>query len=156
MQQNDEHLRFVKQKIECIKIAFFIADTESILKLPNNIISTLRVTDDGFIWFFTSYIGEYIQYLDKEFYVSLDYYQKGNNCRLQIKGKAFIIDNDTEEPLGMKDTIERSAKMILMKVKILKAEYTVDKLPRTSIKEKIVSAFHTILSSNQYKVYDFS
>ena len=155
MQTNNEGLLFLKEKIEEIKIALFKADTDSLLQLPNNIISTLKVDEDGHIWFFTSCIKPYAHYIDKELYVSLDYYRKENNCRLLITGKAFI-ENDCEEiDTGeMKDGFD---KMVLLKTKILKAEYFENKpFSKVSVREKIKSVFNFIVTTDDHKMFDFS
>jgi len=95
------------------------------LQLPNNIISTLRVDDDGYVWFFRSCTGPYAQHLDKNcslHSIIIRYYQKGNNC-LQISGKAFVENAD--EALLNARLVEKNVlnKIVLLKVKILKAEY---------------------------------
>ena len=43
MEYHQEDMLFLKEKIEEIKVALFKADSDSLLRLPNNIISTLRV-----------------------------------------------------------------------------------------------------------------
>src|SRR4051812_13878190 len=113
MEYRDEESLFVKEKIEKIKVALFRAESESVLQLPNNIISTLKVDDEGYIWFFTSCIRSYAPYLDKELDVSLSYYQKGNDC-LRINGKAFI-ENTTEDlpQLGLQVKNQRDDVILL-------------------------------------------
>ena len=155
MQTNNEGLLFLKEKIEEIKIALFKADTDSLLQLPNNIISTLKVDEDGYVWFFTSCIKPYAQYIDKELYVSLDYYRKENNCRLLITGKAFI-ENDCED-VDTDEMKEEFDKMVLLKTKILKAEYFENKpFSKVSIREKIKSVFNFIVTTDDHKMFDFS
>ena len=51
MQTNNEGLLFLKEKIEEIKIALFKADTDSLLQLPNNVISTLKLMRMGIFVF---------------------------------------------------------------------------------------------------------
>lgn len=92
---------------------------------------------------------------DRELYVSLDYYRKENNCRLVISGKAFI-ENDSEDidAAGMKEGFD---KIVLLKTKILKAEYFENKpFSKISIKEKIKSVFNFIVATDEHKMYDFS
>src|SRR4051812_42485230 len=95
MEYHHEEFLFLKEKIEEIKAAHFKAEFESVLQLPNNIISTLKVDDEGFIWFYTSCARSCVRCLDNKLYASLYYYQKGNNC-LQISGKAFVENADEE------------------------------------------------------------
>jgi general stress protein 26 len=133
MQPNNGDLLFLKEKIEEIKIALFKTDTDSLLQLPNNIISTLKVDDDGCIWFFTSCVKPYAHHLEKELYVSLHYYRKENNCRLFIRGKAFIEKDD-----GDSASENSFDKIILLKTKIQQAEYFESRtFSKVSIREKI-------------------
>src|SRR5690242_14155633 len=91
MEYHHQELLFLKEKIEEIKVALFKAESESVLRLPNNIITTLKVDEEGCVWFFTSCSRHFAQCFDRELPVSLDYYQKGNKC-LHITGKAYIED----------------------------------------------------------------
>jgi hypothetical protein len=117
-----QELLFLKEKIEEIKVALFRAELESVLQLPNNIISTLKVDEEGYIWFFTSCSRPFAHYFDKELHTSLDYYQKGNKC-LRITGKAFIENaNENVSPSDIQQKNDLSH-VVLLKVKILKAEY---------------------------------
>jgi len=155
MHSNKHELLFLKEKIEKIKIALFKAETDSLLQLPNNIISTLKVDSDGNIWFFTSCIRQYAHHHDKEFFVSLDYYCKENKSRLLINGKAFI-EHDKED-IGIGENENVSNKVVLLKTKILKAEYFESKhFSKISIREKIRSVVNQIIPSDAHKMYDFS
>jgi|tagenome__1003787_1003787.scaffolds.fasta_scaffold20563811_2 hypothetical protein len=155
MQPDNQDLLFLKEKIEEIKIALFKADTDSLLQLPNNIVSTLKVDDEGYIWFFTSCIKPYAHYLDKELYVSLDYYRKENNCRLFIRGKAFI--ENSKEDMANEEKKDGFDKIVLLKTKILKAEYFENKpFSKITIKEKIRSMFNFVIAVDSHRKYDFS
>lgn len=150
MQNIKQDLLFLKQKIEEIKIAHFKAETNSILLLPNNIISTLKVDEQGYIWFFTACKRPYTEYRDEELYVSLNYYRKENNSRLLINGKAFIETECSEFP-----KLNSQDKIILLRVKIVQAEYHKNRAS-SSFKEKIRSAINYITAGNSHKLYDFS
>src|SRR4051794_25179034 len=93
MPHKEEDLLFLKEKIENIRVAFFKLESEIGLQLPNNIISTQQVTKDGHIWFYTSCLGDYTQFMGDDLHVYLNYYSKGI-CLLQIRGKASIIKED--------------------------------------------------------------
>lgn len=149
MENTNQDLLFLKEKIEEIKIARFKAETDSILRLPNNIISTLKV-EDGWIWFFTSCTGPYVQYLDRELFVTLEYYKKDSGCRLLISGRAIIEDEQQPSFTAARD------RMVLLKVKILKAEYFGQRTSALSVREKIKSAINHLMAVNPHRMYDFS
>src|SRR5665647_2040618 len=96
MLTKDDNLLFLENKIQQIKMAMFRAEIDSELQLPNNIISTIKTDSDGNIWFFTSCNGEYAKNIDKHFFAYLEYYQKGQDFRLRLSGKASIVEGDSE------------------------------------------------------------
>src|SRR5688572_7221243 len=102
--EQDENLVFLKEKINEIKIALFKSEINSELTMPNNIIQALRVEEDGTIWFFTTCKGNYARFIDKSFYTYLSFYKKDTGCRLQLSGKAKIIDNSYEGLISSGET----------------------------------------------------
>lgn len=154
--EHDDNLDFLKQKINSIKIALFKSEFNSELHLPNNIIQTLKVDDDGTVWFFTSCNGNYAEYIDKSFYAYLDYYRKGTDCRLQISGKANIVEDENDE-IG--DNIQKGVygKLVLVKLKIMQAEFFENR-PHSpaSWGDKIKNMIHHIFPAATHRVYDFS
>ena len=155
---HDENLVFLKEKIKDIKIALFKSEINSELQLPNNIIQTLKVEDDGTIWFFTSCNGEHAQNIDRSFYAYLDYYKKGTECRLQLSGRATIIEDDGEAFLTMSNYSKSTAsRLVLVKMKIMQAEYFENKLQtNVSWKEKMKVAINHFFFNPSHRVYDFS
>jgi general stress protein 26 len=154
---DDENLVFLKEKIKDIKIALFKSEINSELRLPNNIIQTLKVEDDGTIWFFTSCSGDHAQNIDKSFYAYLDYYKKGTECRLQLSGRATIVEDDDESFLTMSNYSKSTAnRLVLVKMKIMQAEYFENRLPNVSWKEKVKVAFNHLFFNPSHRVYDFS
>ena len=153
MQPNDTTLSFLKQKIEDIKVALFKAEIASVLRLPNNIINTLKVDDDGHIWFYTSCNGMYAHEIDKEFFAYLDYYQKGRDARLRVSGRTCIVeDNDADAT-----AIENSS-LLLLKMKIMQAEYFgADAEKQQTWINRIKTTFTELLSTSALgKKYRFS
>lgn len=152
---HDDNLDFLKQKISSIQIALFKSEFNSELHLPNNIIQTIRVDDDGTVWFFTSCNGDYAKYIDRSFYAYLDYYRKGTDCRLQVSGKANIVDDDEE----MSKSNEKGAygKLVLVKLKIMQAEFFENRPQATaSLTSKIKNMINNLFPAPSHRVYDFS
>lgn len=151
----DENLFFIKEKIEEIKIALFKAEIDSILKLPNNIISTLKVDDEGSIWFYTSCNGLYAGEVDKEFFAYLEYHQKGRNTRLRISGKATVESSND----GAFTTASNSNtnNLLLLKLKIMHAEYLESDYERHhGWVGRIKTTVSDFLSASHARKYDFS
>jgi hypothetical protein len=128
----NQQLNFLQEKIREIGSALFFNLSESVLKLPTSIVSTLKVDDYGFVWFFVQRPQQQLKEFEMEFPVRLDYFRKGSGCFLQVTGKGWVV-TDPEE-LNTFVTLPDDAKklamneMVLVKVKIMRAEYNA---PRT-------------------------
>ena len=125
--QANQQLNFLKEKIQEIGSAIFFNQSDSVLKLPTSIVETVKVDDFGLVWFYVQKPRQDLREFDKEFPVRLDFFRKGKSYFLQIEGKAWMV-NDPEEINTLQEVLsaEEKAKMkdmILVKVKILKAEY---------------------------------
>lgn len=124
---SNQQLSFLQEKIREIGSALFFNLSESVLKLPTSIVSTLKVDDYGFVWFFVQKPMQNLKEFDNEFPVRLDFFKKGSGCFLQVNGKGWVVA-DPEE-MNSFVTLPEDAKklamneMVLVKVKIMRAEY---------------------------------
>lgn len=123
----NNQLHFLQEKIREIGSAIFFNLSDSVLKLPTSIVTTLQVDDYGFVWFFVQKPKQYLREFETEFPARMDFFKKGMNCFLQISGKAWVV-SDPEEvntlvtlPEAIKELA--SGDMVLVKVKMLRAEY---------------------------------
>lgn len=154
----DENLDFLKEKIKDIKIALFKSEINSELQLPNNIIQTLKVEDDGTIWFFTSCNGYHADNIDRSFYGYLNYFKKGTGCRLQLSGRATIVKNDVDGLFSMSNYSKGTyGRLVLVKLKIMQAEYF-ENNPLTNISwtEKIKTTINHLFLVPTHRIYNFS
>lgn len=158
MQRLDTNLAFLQEKIKDIKIALFKSEMNSELQLPNNIIETLKVEEDGYVWFFTSCAGDYAKHVDKSFYAYLDYYKKGTDCRIQLSGKASIVEDDNGELLIISNYSRSTAsRLVLVKMKIMQAEYFENKQTvNNTWKEKLFGVFNNLFVNDSRRIYDFN
>src|SRR6476646_9292963 len=124
---SNKQLSFLQEKIREIGSALFFNLSESVLKLPTAIVTTLKVDDYGFVWFFVQKPMQNLKEFDTEFPVRLDFFRKGSGCCLQVNGKGWVVA-DPEE-MNSFVTLPEDAKkvamneMVLVKVKIMRAEY---------------------------------
>lgn len=126
MDANDQ-LSFLQKRIEEIGSAIFYSLSESVLKLPTSIVTTLKVDEYGFVWFFVQKPTQHLKEFDQEFPVKMDFYRKGTGCFLQVVGRGFVV-TDPEEMnayVTLPEDIKKMANdgMALVKVKIQKADY---------------------------------
>ena len=107
--------------------ALFFTDTQSILRFPVSIINVLQADEVGQLWFIVKRPTQQLNEFDKEFRARLDFYKKGKNYYLQVKGKACIV-SDPEEINNVHDLNEDIKKlaatsMVLIRMKIGESYY---------------------------------
>lgn len=153
MLTKDTSLLFLQKKIKEIKIARFKTEIDSGLQLPNNIVSTLKIDDDGNIWFFSSCKGQHAKNIDQDFYAHLEYYQKGGAYRIRTSGKATIIQ---DESFTHSCDSKANYNLVLIRFKIMNAEYFENKsLLTSSLKTRVKDFFTEMLYSQHYRKFDF-
>ncbi len=126
--KQDTNLEFLRNKINEIKIALFKSESDFELQLPNNIVQTLRVEDDGTVWFFTACNGNHARFMDKSFYAWLNYYKKDTGCRLELSGKATMVIDEDSYFAADSDGSTGAYTPVLIKMKIMQAEYFENKM----------------------------
>ncbi len=123
----NQQLTFLQEKILEIRSAIFYNLSDSVLKLPTSIVTTLKVDDYGYVWFLTQKPKQSLKEFETDFPVRLDFFKKGTNYFLQVSGKGWIV-TDPEEMNALENISEEMKnlalyEMALVKVKIMKAEY---------------------------------
>lgn len=158
----DKNLQFITNCIHDTKVALLHCHTESVLKLPNSLIVTDHVDENGCIWFYTSRPRHVLSEIDKEFHASLRYFKKGNAYALNISGKGRII-SDPEELLSLElstEDIDRALNtQLLICIKILKVEYfDYDQEKKKSLLNRIKAFVYSLLdyTEPQGTSYDFN
>src|SRR3954447_24262194 len=122
-----QQLHFLQDKIKEINSAIFFNLSDSVLKFPTTLVSTLKVDDYGYVWFFVKKPKQNINEFETEFPVRLDYFKKGTEYFLQIMGKAWVITDPEEvnnfisitEEVNLQDVED----CVLVKVKMMKADF---------------------------------
>ncbi len=123
----NQQFNFLQERIEEIGSAIFYNQSEAVLKLPTSIVTTLKVDDYGFVWFFVQKPKQRLSEFEQEFPVKLDFYKKGLGYFLQVMGKGFVV-TDPEEMNAFVDLPEDQKKLAngtfaLLKVKIQEGKY---------------------------------
>jgi general stress protein 26 len=129
---SETNLTFLQEKISDLRSALFYSLSNAVLKMPTTIVTALKVDEVGQIWFFVNRPMQNIQEFDKEFPARLNFFKKGKDFYLNIRGKACIV-NDPEEVNGLvsvSDEVKEKAlsQLVLVKVQIQTVEY-MDKTP---------------------------
>jgi general stress protein 26 len=151
-----QQLSFLQERIEDIGSAIFYNLSNSVLKLPTSIVTSLQVDDYGFVWFCVQKPSQHLQEFEQEFPAKLDFYKKGKGYFLQVEGKGFVV-SDPEEMnayVTLPDEIKKLANnsVALVKVKIQKADYYVTKSAgKTSWWQSAYSTLTTWFRNNHYR-----
>ncbi|MCW3093807.1 MAG: hypothetical protein JWP81_4876 [Ferruginibacter sp.] len=156
MPAKDDNLLFLESKINEIKVAIFRAELGEELRIPNNLVSTIKTDGEGNIWFFTSCDGAFAKNIKEHFHAYLDYYQKGQDCRLRLSGKASIIQDEIEMDGEAIAVESETMNIALVKFKILYAEYFENKSAPVSLTKKVKTFFTEIFVPHSHKTYDFT
>lgn len=154
--QQNQQLHFLQNKIQEIGSAIFFNLSDSVLKLPTSIVSTLAVDDYGYVWFFVKKPNQKIQEFEKEFPVRLDFFKKGIEYFLQVSGKGWVV-TDPEEVNTIQQVvsaIKPGTDAVLVKVKMLKADYYETQTRTTqSWWQNAIHTFNTWLGNNTSTTY---
>jgi general stress protein 26 len=124
--QHNQQLTFLQDKIKLIRSAIFFNLSDSVIKLPTSLVTTLKVDDFGYVWFFVKKPNKNLMDFEKEFPVRMDYFKKGVDHFLQIMGKAFVVTDPEELNSVLAEAghgLTLDSEMVLVKVKMLKAEF---------------------------------
>lgn len=119
-----DKIEFLADKIQHLGTALFHMHSNSLLKLPSNLVQTILVDVNGFVWFAIEKPSQDITEFDQQFYVGLNFYRKGIPYFLKTYGLARLV----ADPEGLADLPpmllkENADNKILISVKILNATY---------------------------------
>jgi hypothetical protein len=121
-----QQLHFLQSKIQEIGSAIFFNLSNAILKIPTSIVTTLKVDESGYIWFFIQRPPQHLNEFEKEFPVRMDFFRKGKDYSIQIMGKGWVVSDPQE--LAMSIDLEEGVRqkalnqLLLIKVKMYKAD----------------------------------
>jgi hypothetical protein len=151
---------FIRDKILQLQSALFFNCSNSVLKIPNQVINALYADELGQVWFCIPPPFQSMYEFDKAFPAQLDFFKKEADFFLKITGKAFVV-NDPEElnnlaivPEDIKQRI-RNGKIVLMKLHIQNAEYFEKNIPEPEYSlPKIKNQFYKWFSHQQTGNYE--
>lgn len=118
----ETQIRFLKEKIQDLRSALLYSMSDALLKLPTTIITALHVDDEGQVWFLINRPLQYLDELEQEFPVRLDFFKKGKDFFLKLSGKAAVIQdaNEAGHFFDMASDMKATAvsQMLLVKVRV--------------------------------------
>ena len=126
----------LKSRIMELQSALFFTESSSIVKLPTHVISDVELDNEGQIWFVIPMPAMNLEAYDKEIPTKLDFFKKGKDFFVKVRGIAFLQTDLKEANANSGLSAEMKERMndtdlILVKVKVLDTEM-VDNTPKPS------------------------
>ena len=156
----ENNLAFIKERITEIRSALLYSMSDELIKLPTSIISILKMDDDGQLWFFVKRPSQLMHDTEKKFPAKLQFYRKGRPFYLMVSGCAGIDENN-DLINTLSDDLEQGSSslamqnMMLVKLKITKAEYHEQKQPATKrgVLQNVFQYIHDALFKPSYQYH---
>ncbi len=122
-----QQLQFLQEKIRSIGSAIFYNQSDAVLKLPTSLVTAVKVDDFGYLWFFIKKPKQEVRQFEDEFPVRMDFFKKGMDFFVQVTGTGKIVVDpealSTFFKLHQDLNASQSVSFVLVKVKVVKAEY---------------------------------
>jgi hypothetical protein len=126
----------LKSRIMDLQSALLFTESNAIVKLPTHVISDVELDSIGNIWFVIPKPPMHIEAYEKEIPAKLDFFKKGKDFFVKVRGIAFLQADLNEanatEALSaeMRQRMQDGAVMVV-KVQVLESEL-VDNSPKPS------------------------
>lgn len=126
----------LQSKIMELQSALFFTESSSIVKLPTHVISDVELDNEDQVWFVIPKPAMHIEAFEKEIPAKLDFFKKGMDFFVKIKGIAFLQTDLKEANANAALSAEMRERMsdpamIAVKVKMEVTEL-VDNSPKPS------------------------
>jgi len=121
----DSNLQFIREKIYQVRSAIMYSMSNEVVKMPNNIVTAVKVDDEGQLWFVSRHPAQNIDQCEESFPARLHFYRKGTSFFLVVSGKATIVNKAftaINEPGCIEDNKKETP--VLIKMTMLNIEYT--------------------------------
>ncbi|HWB94873.1 MAG TPA: hypothetical protein VG605_23625 [Puia sp.] len=129
---NTSELEILKSKIMELQSALFFNESTSIVKLPTHVISDVELDSQGQVWFVIPKPAMHIDAYEKEIPAKLDFFKKGRDFFVKIRGIAYL-QTDLQEAKAMVSAgmYERMSDEQVIAVKVAVVESSlVDNTPK--------------------------
>ena len=93
----DPNLQFIREKITQLRTAVMYSMSNSLVKLPNDIVSLVKMDEEGQLWFLAHFPSQSLSQCERVFPVRLHFFRKGHDYFVEVSGKA-TIESDMAEP----------------------------------------------------------
>ena len=136
----DGNLQFIRERIYEIRSAVMYSMSEGVVKLPNSIVSVVKVDDEGNIWFVCSPPLRRLEASECVFPARLHFYRKGISFHVEVSGAATIINQEFSE----NKTID---KPLLIRMSMTNVQYcaVAEKKPKSKMEILLTDTYKWLL-----------
>ena len=156
-----DYIYTIRQKIEGLKTAIMYSTSNDILKLPTHIVHTLKVDDEGYLWFIVPKPRQAITAFEQRFPVALQYFKKGSPDVINVSGSAEIVTQqsiiDNIDFMTEERKNELLEQHIFLRVKMLQVELDELEINRKSFWQNIKqSLLELVAPPAHHQTFDLS
>src|SRR6476469_3345757 len=91
---NDLNLQFIREKVYQLRSAIMYSMSNELVKIPNNVVTALRIDEEGQLWFLSKRPAQFVSECEQDFPARLHFYRKGTNFFVEVSGKATIVNHE--------------------------------------------------------------
>ena len=115
----DFNLEFIRKKIYETRSAIMYNMSDSLTKIPNNIVTAVRVDEEGQLWFLSKRPKQPVTGYEHTFPAQLKLYRKGVLHFLEVNGEAMLVSQALPERKN-----RAASDAVLLKMKMTSIEYS--------------------------------
>ena len=119
----DTNLCFIREKIYKIRSAIMYTMSNELVKLPNNVVTAVRVDDEGQLWFLSKRPMQFVSECEQVFPARLKFYRKGISYAIEVSGKATIMHHEGYPEMNADHSNALEEKEVLIKMNMANVEY---------------------------------
>jgi hypothetical protein len=118
----DPNLQFIKEKMSLLRTAVMYSQSNSLIRLPNDIVNLVKIDEDGYLWFLAHFPSQSLNECERIFPARLHFFRKGYDFFVEVSGRASIEDIIVEA--GCKQVGDLNTKRtVLVKMTMPNVEY---------------------------------
>jgi len=135
----DTNYEFIREKVYRLHSAIMYSMSNELIKIPNSIVTVLRIDDEGHLWFQCKAPVLHIQHYEQSFPARLHFFRKGIRYFMEVSGSTSIIKAQDSD-----NTVDTKA--LLLKMDINSVRYTEPEVPKkTWMDQMLEQSFNWVL-----------
>ena len=133
--------KFIREKIYRLHTAILYSMSNELIKVPNCLITLLRMDEEGHMWFQCKAPIVYMQNYEQSFPARLHFFRKGFSYFIDVSGSASIVNTTDNGATNSSDGV------MLVKLNVNNIEYTEPQTKKkTRLDEWIEKSYNWIIN----------